>query len=84
MYNKQQYSDLRFIKNYNSKNKNKEEFANNEIFYYIINSDNLSVTITGLVNKTIAINNLTIDWENPDENSIEFYPDGTPKFNGID
>lgn len=30
------------------------------------------------------INSMRIDWDNPNENEIEFYPDGTPKFNGID
>lgn len=31
-----------------------------------------------------AINALQIDWDNPDQNELEFYPDGTPKFNGLD
>lgn len=31
-----------------------------------------------------AINELEIDWNNPDQNMIEFYPDGTPTFKGID
>jgi len=30
------------------------------------------------------INLLKIDWENPDQNVIDFYPDGTPTFRGID
>jgi hypothetical protein len=30
------------------------------------------------------INLLEIDWENPDQNAIDFYPDGTPTFRGID
>lgn len=31
-----------------------------------------------------AINELKIDWENPDQNQIDFYPDGTPTFRGKD
>lgn len=31
-----------------------------------------------------AINEAEIDWNNPDQNMIEFYPDGTPSFRGID
>lgn len=30
------------------------------------------------------INNLKIDWDNPEQNQIDFYPDGTPTFRGID
>lgn len=30
------------------------------------------------------IQELNIDWENPDDNQIEFYSDGTPTFLGID
>jgi hypothetical protein len=25
-----------------------------------------------------------IDWSNPSQNEIEFYPDGTPTFRGLD
>jgi hypothetical protein len=31
-----------------------------------------------------AINLLRVDWENPDENILDYYPDGTPTFRGID
>ncbi len=31
-----------------------------------------------------TINELEIDWENPDQNQIDFYPDGTPTFRGKD
>jgi len=31
-----------------------------------------------------TINELAIDWENPDQNQIDFYPDGTPTFRGKD
>ena len=31
-----------------------------------------------------AITALNIDWDNPNQNEVEFYPDGTPKFNGLD
>jgi hypothetical protein len=31
-----------------------------------------------------AINELSVDWENPDQNQIDFYPDGTPTFRGKD
>lgn len=31
-----------------------------------------------------AINELNIDWNNPDENQIDFYPDGTATFRGLD
>lgn len=38
----------------------------------------------GLMNLMRQIENQNIDWDNPKENLIEFYPDGTPKFEGID
>ena len=38
----------------------------------------------GLGKLARAINELTIDWENPQENEIDFYPDGTPTFRGLD
>ncbi len=31
-----------------------------------------------------AINELEIDWKNPDQNQIDFYPDGAPTFRGLD
>lgn len=31
-----------------------------------------------------TINELQIDWNNPDQNQIDFYPDGTPTFRGKD
>jgi hypothetical protein len=31
-----------------------------------------------------AIQERPINWENPSENEIEFYPDGTPTFRGLD
>ena len=31
-----------------------------------------------------AINLKKIDWDNPNQNVIDFYPDGTPTFRGID
>jgi hypothetical protein len=31
-----------------------------------------------------AIQTLEIDWSNPDQNILEFYPDGTPRFAGVD
>ncbi len=38
----------------------------------------------GLGKLARAINELKIDWDNPQENSIDFYPDGTPTFRGLD
>lgn len=38
----------------------------------------------GLLNLAKAIHGLTIDWNNPDENSLTFYTDGTPRFTGVD
>lgn len=38
----------------------------------------------GLMLLARAINNLKIDWDNPKDNEISFYPDGTPRFNGVD
>jgi len=31
-----------------------------------------------------AVNLIKADWENPDENIFDFYPDGTPTVRGID
>jgi hypothetical protein len=39
---------------------------------------------TGLLNIAKAINALEIDWDNPSENALSFYPDGTPRFTGPD
>lgn len=38
----------------------------------------------GLAELAKAVNKMEIDWDNPDDNKIEFYPDGTPKFLGLD
>lgn len=38
----------------------------------------------GLAEVAKAVNKMEIDWDNPDDNKIEFYPDGTPKFLGLD
>lgn len=38
----------------------------------------------GLMQLAQAINGLKIDWTNPKDNEISFYPDGTPRFNGVD
>lgn len=38
----------------------------------------------GLAEILKKINLNPIDWENPDENELEFYPDGTPTFRGLD
>jgi len=38
----------------------------------------------GLARIARAINELQMDWDNPKENEINFYPDGTPRFAGID
>jgi hypothetical protein len=38
----------------------------------------------GLGKLARAINALEIDWDNPDQNTIDFYPDGGPTFRGID
>ena len=38
----------------------------------------------GMAQIARRINERTIDWDNPDENELEFYPDGTPMFRGID
>lgn len=38
----------------------------------------------GLLNIAKAINALLIDWDNPSENDLSFYPDGTPRFMGPD
>ena len=38
----------------------------------------------GLLNIAKAIHALEIDWDSPDENQLSFYPDGTPRFVGVD
>lgn len=38
----------------------------------------------GLLSIAKAIHALEIDWDNPDENQLSFYPDGTPRFMGVD
>lgn len=38
----------------------------------------------GLMAVAKAINALEIDWDNPNENDLQFYPDGTPRFMGPD
>jgi hypothetical protein len=38
----------------------------------------------GLSRVARTINEMTIDWDNPKENEMQFYPDGTPRFMGID
>ena len=38
----------------------------------------------GLAKILRAIQENPIDWENPEQNEIEFYPDGTPGFRGLD
>lgn len=38
----------------------------------------------GLLELAKSIHSLTIDWNNPDENALSFYPDGTPRFTGPD
>lgn len=38
----------------------------------------------GLAKIAKEINILEIDWQNPDQNQIEFYPDGTASFLGLD
>jgi hypothetical protein len=38
----------------------------------------------GIARIAKAIHSETIDWDDPDQNQIEFYPDGTPKFMGLD
>lgn len=38
----------------------------------------------GLLLLAQAINALKIDWTNPKDNEISFYPDGTPRFPGVD
>ena len=38
----------------------------------------------GLSRVIKAISEEKIDWSNPSQNTIDFYPDGTPKFVGID
>jgi len=38
----------------------------------------------GLLAIAKAINAMEIDWDNPSENDLSFYPDGTPRFMGPD
>jgi len=38
----------------------------------------------GLLELAKTINRMTIDWDNPSENDLSFYSDGTPRFNGPD
>lgn len=38
----------------------------------------------GLLKIARAINEMKIDWDNPDENQLSFYSDGTPRFIGVD
>ena len=38
----------------------------------------------GLLELAKTINGMTIDWDNPNENDLSFYSDGTPRFNGPD
>lgn len=38
----------------------------------------------GLLRLAQSIRNLDIDWNNPDENLLSFYPNGTFRFSGID
>lgn len=39
---------------------------------------------SGLLAIAKRINELQIDWDNPNENDLSFYPDGTPRFTGPD
>ena len=38
----------------------------------------------GLLKLVKTINALEVDWENPDENQLSYYPDGTARFTGVD
>ena len=38
----------------------------------------------GLLRVAKAINEAEIDWDNPSQNDLQFYPDGTPRFMGPD
>ena len=38
----------------------------------------------GLLALAKSIHSLTIDWDNPNENQLSYYPDGTVRFTGID
>lgn len=38
----------------------------------------------GLLALAKAIQGLEVDWDNPEENVLAFYPDGTPRFGGVD
>lgn len=43
-----------------------------------------TVCPVGLLSIAKSINSLEIDWDNPSENDLSFYPDGTPRFMGPD
>lgn len=43
-----------------------------------------TVCPVGLMELAKAIQALEVDWDNPDENHLAFYPDGTPRFMGPD
>jgi hypothetical protein len=43
-----------------------------------------SMCPVGMLTLAKNINTLDINWDDPDENSLEFYPDGTPVFRGLD
>lgn len=38
----------------------------------------------GLLKLARTLNEMTIDWDNPNENLLSFYEDGTPRFTGVD
>ena len=38
----------------------------------------------GLLKLAKAIQGLEVDWDNPEQNTLAFYPNGTPRFGGID
>jgi hypothetical protein len=43
-----------------------------------------SACSVGLLALAKSIHALTIDWDNPNENQLSYYPDGTVRFTGID
>ena len=43
-----------------------------------------SICPVGIARIAQAVQELDVDWENPDDNDIMFYPDGTMKFTGLD
>lgn len=51
---------------------------------YKYTSRGFKICPKGMAKIARSINALKIDWDNPDENIIEFYPDGTPTFLGLD